>query len=201
MGGDRLQLPANPQGCLCGPVDLSEHSHPFITPDFLNSKMLARTLLRRSVATVPARRTLSTSPLLRTEKKEVTTENYGVSRNLEEATGPNTLFGPGTTEKGMQPTSFDIATGIDRLETLGKMEGIDIFDMAPLIQDRKGTPDDPVIIDSFDRHRFVGCTGYPAGSQEVNWLKVEEGKIARDWESGCCYTLNYLGPKEDVHHH
>jgi len=162
--------------------------------------MLSRTLLSRSVAATVSRRQLSTSRLLFAGKNEVPTD-YKVSTKLEEATGPNALFGPGNTEPGKQPSSFEIATGIDRLELLAKLEGIDMFDLNPLVQDRKGTPDDPVVIDSFDRVRYVGCTGFPAGSQETNWLKVEQGKIARDWESGCCYTLNYLGPEEDAHHH
>lgn len=163
--------------------------------------MLARTILRRSAPSLAARRTIASSAILRSAKPQEGLTDTKVSRNLEEATGPNALFGPGTTEKGAQPTSFEIATGIDRLETLAKLEGIELFDMAPLEQDRKGTPSDPYVIDSFDRIRYVGCTGFPAGSQDVNWLRVEEGKISRDWESGCCYTLNYLGPKEDAHHH
>lgn len=160
--------------------------------------MLSRNILSKTVS-LAARRQFSTSRAFLAAKNDVPTD-YKVSTNLSEATGPNALFGPGTHEKGKQPSSFEIATGLDRLELLAKLEGIEIFDSAPLTQDRKGTPSDPVIIDSFDRVRYVGCTGFPPGSQETNWLKVEQGKIARDWESGCCYTLNYLGPEEDVHH-
>lgn len=37
------------------------------------------------------------------------------------------------------PTDLEQATGLERLEILGKMQGIDIFDMRPLPSDRVGT--------------------------------------------------------------
>lgn len=36
------------------------------------------------------------------------------------------------------PTDVEQATGLERLEILGKMQGIDIFDMRPLDSSRKG---------------------------------------------------------------
>ena len=36
------------------------------------------------------------------------------------------------------PTDLEQATGLERLEILGKMEGIDIFDMKPLDASRLG---------------------------------------------------------------
>ena len=47
------------------------------------------------------------------------------------------LFGPGA-EPGTIPTDLEQATGLERLEILGKMQGIDIFDMRPLPADRVG---------------------------------------------------------------
>lgn len=41
---------------------------------------------------------------------------------------------------GTVPTDMEQATGLERLELLGKMQGIDIFDMKPLDSSRKGTP-------------------------------------------------------------
>ncbi|KAK5005925.1 Cytochrome c oxidase subunit 4, partial [Cryomyces antarcticus] len=38
---------------------------------------------------------------------------------------------------GTIPTDLDQATGLDRLEILGKMQGVDIFDMKPLDASRK----------------------------------------------------------------
>lgn len=48
------------------------------------------------------------------------------------------LLPPGA-KPGTIPTDLDQATGLERLELLGKMQGIDIFDMRPLDASRKGT--------------------------------------------------------------
>lgn len=40
---------------------------------------------------------------------------------------------------GTVPSDLDQATGLERLEILGKMQGVDIFDMKPLDASRKGT--------------------------------------------------------------
>lgn len=47
------------------------------------------------------------------------------------------LLPPGA-EPGTVPTDLEQATGLERLEILGKMQGIDIFDMRPLPSDRLG---------------------------------------------------------------
>lgn len=47
------------------------------------------------------------------------------------------LLPPGA-EPGTVPTDLDQATGLERLEILGKMQGIDVFDMRPLDASRKG---------------------------------------------------------------
>lgn len=39
---------------------------------------------------------------------------------------------------GQVPTDLEQATGLERLELLGKMRGIDVFDMRPLDASRKG---------------------------------------------------------------
>lgn len=39
---------------------------------------------------------------------------------------------------GTIPSDMDQATGLERLEILGKMQGVDIFDMRPLDSSRKG---------------------------------------------------------------
>ena len=48
------------------------------------------------------------------------------------------LLPPGA-EPGTMPTDENQATGLERLELLGKMQGVDIFDMRPLDASRKGT--------------------------------------------------------------
>jgi cytochrome c oxidase subunit 5b len=37
------------------------------------------------------------------------------------------------------PTDLEQSTGLERLEILGKMQGVDVFDMSPLDASRKGT--------------------------------------------------------------
>jgi cytochrome c oxidase subunit 5b len=46
---------------------------------------------------------------------------------------------PSGAQPGTVPTDIDQATGLERLEILGKMQGIDIFDMKPLDASRTGT--------------------------------------------------------------
>ena len=70
------------------------------------------------------------------------------------------------------PTDLEQATGLERLEILGKMEGVDIFDMTPLDASRLGTMKDPIIVRSAGDEQFAGCTGFPADSHVVNWLTV-----------------------------
>jgi len=47
------------------------------------------------------------------------------------------LLPPGA-KAGTVPSDLEQSTGLERLEILGKMEGIDIFDMKPLDASRKG---------------------------------------------------------------
>ena len=47
------------------------------------------------------------------------------------------LLPPGA-QPGTIPTDLEQATGLERLEILGKMQGIDIFDMRPLDSSRVG---------------------------------------------------------------
>ncbi|WEW58907.1 Cytochrome c oxidase subunit 4 [Emydomyces testavorans] len=111
------------------------------------------------------------------------------------------LIGPGAAP-GTIPTDLEQATGLERLELLGKMEGIDIFDMKPLDASRLGTLDDPIIVKSGGPEQYVGCTGCPADSHNVVWLTVSrERPLERCSECGNCIKMEYIGPKEDDHHH
>lgn len=40
---------------------------------------------------------------------------------------------------GTVPTDLEQATGLERFEILGKMQGVDVFDMKPLDASRLGT--------------------------------------------------------------
>lgn len=50
---------------------------------------------------------------------------------------------PAGAKPGTVPTDAEQATGLERLEILGKMQGIDIFDMRPLDASRLGMPPAP----------------------------------------------------------
>ncbi|CCC68636.1 hypothetical protein NCAS_0B05520 [Naumovozyma castellii] len=148
----------------------------------------------------PATRTFSISRIIlqQAQKKDVTVKT---AQNLAEVNGPESLIGQGA-KKGEVPTDLDQATGLARLELLGKLEGIDIFDTKPLDSSRTGTMKDPIIIDSYDDFRYVGCTGSPAGSHTIMWLKPTVEHVARCWECGSVYKLNPVGvPNEDGHSH
>jgi cytochrome c oxidase subunit 5b len=54
---------------------------------------------------------------------------------------------------------LDQSTGLERAEILGKMQGKDIFDLAPLEVHVRGTKANPTIIRSRDPIRYVGCAG------------------------------------------
>lgn len=66
--------------------------------------------------------------------------------------------GPGAAP-GATPTDLNQSTGLERAELLGKMEGKDIFDLAPLEVLVRGTKANPTIIRSRDPVRYVGCSG------------------------------------------
>ena len=44
------------------------------------------------------------------------------------------------------------ATGLERFELLGKLEGVDVFDMKPLEVNRLGTMADPIAVYSLVSH-------------------------------------------------
>ncbi len=81
------------------------------------------------------------------------------------------LIPPGAAS-GTVPTDLEQATGLERLEILGKMQGIDIFDMTPLPSDRVGTFENPIVVKSAGDEFQAGCTGSPADSHVVKWLVV-----------------------------
>lgn len=120
---------------------------------------------------------------------------------FEEVKTEDDLFAPGS-KPGQVPTDIEQATGLERLELLGKMRGIDVFDQRPLDASRKGTFEDPIIVNGGGDEQYAGCTGYPADSHVVNWLTVSrERPIERCMECGNVVKLNYVGPKTDDHGH
>ncbi len=120
--------------------------------------------------------------------------------NLAEVTDKDSLIGLGAKE-GTIPTDLEQATGLERVELLAKLEGIDFFDQKPLDASRRGTVAEPIEVESYDDYRYIGCTGYPADSHEVQWMRLTNEKLSRCWECGSVYKLKESGvPKEDHHH-
>ena len=104
---------------------------------------------------------------------------------------PADMFGEGA-KSGTVPTDLEQATGLERYELLGKIAGVDVFDMQPLKVDRIATVDDPIIVDCFDTYRYVGCTGLD-DSHDTLWYTVAKGKVTRCYECGQCFKLNFKG--------
>ncbi|KII89980.1 hypothetical protein PLICRDRAFT_53107 [Plicaturopsis crispa FD-325 SS-3] len=112
---------------------------------------------------------------------------------------PPSLFGPGA-KAGEVPTDFEQATGLDRLQVLGEMEGVEVFDEEPLDASRLGTLADPILVPSLDVERIVGCTGFPADSHDVHWFQLTEHKNRRCPECGSAYKLDFQGTREEHAH-
>ncbi|RMZ87897.1 hypothetical protein DV736_g4875, partial [Chaetothyriales sp. CBS 134916] len=119
---------------------------------------------------------------------------------FDEVKSEEDLLAPGAAP-GTVPTDLDQATGLERLEILGKMRGIDIFDMKPLPSDRHGTFQDPIVVKSGGEELQVGCTGSPADDHVVRWVVVSRDRpYQRCDECGSVYKMEYIGPADDPHH-
>ncbi|KAF7441464.1 Cytochrome c oxidase polypeptide IV mitochondrial [Pyrenophora tritici-repentis] len=92
-------------------------------------------------------------------------------KKLDEIKSEADLLPPGA-KPGTVPTDAEQATGLERLEILGKMQGIDIFDMRPLDASRLGTMEDPITVNAAGDEQYVGCTGFPADSHNVLWITL-----------------------------
>ncbi|KAJ5430072.1 Cytochrome c oxidase subunit Vb [Penicillium cf. griseofulvum] len=162
----------------------------------------ASALARRSPARAftLAQRPFSSS-IIRSNEKKWTPKQEGKILTFDEIKVEDDLFAPGA-KPGTIPTDVEQATGLERLELIGKMQGIDIFDMRPLDASRKGSLEDPIIVNSAGDEQYAGCTGFPADSHQVNWLTVSrERPIERCLECGNVVKMNYIGPEEDPHSH
>lgn len=63
---------------------------------------------------------------------------------------PPQLYGEGG-KTGSVPTDLEQATGLERLQLMGELEGVKVFDDAPLDSSRIGTKKDPVLVPSYVR--------------------------------------------------
>ena len=82
---------------------------------------------------------------------------------------PPQLYGDGA-KPGTVPTDLEQATGLERLQLLGEVEGIKVFDDSPLDSSRLGTKANPVLVPSyvcvFSFDSFLGS----------NWLTMLLGR-------------------------
>ncbi|KAL2075754.1 hypothetical protein VTL71DRAFT_697 [Oculimacula yallundae] len=160
---------------------------------------------RRAVASPMIKRSFTSSVVRREAPKAAPTpasgSNAGKIKRFEEIVNEDDLLGPGAVP-GTIPTDLEQATGLDRLEILGKMQGVDIFDMKPLDASRLGTLDNPIVVKSFGDEQYAGCTGFPADSHNVIWLTMSrERPVERCPECGNVLKMDYVGPQEDPHAH
>ncbi|KAI0097117.1 COX5B-domain-containing protein [Daldinia grandis] len=157
---------------------------------------------RRAVVSPAARRSFAVSAIRRDAKNVEPHASIGQKmKTFNEIKTEEDLLGPGAAP-GTVPTDLDQSTGLERLEILGKMEGVDIFDMRPLDASRKGTLDNPIPVKSAGDEQYAGCTGYPADSHIVTWLGMSrERPIERCPECGSVYKMEYVGPQDDGHGH
>ncbi|GFZ46766.1 Cytochrome c oxidase polypeptide IV [Saitozyma sp. JCM 24511] len=134
----------------------------------------------RSLRSLPLARFVRQAP-----KAQVQVRAFSLSAIRSAGHGPPQLLGPGA-KAGTVPTDEDQATGLERFELLGKLEGVDVFDMNPVEMTRMGTVDEPIAIYSLFPERHVGCTGFPADSHDTIWMTVDNKlKNHRCPECGC----------------
>ncbi|KAA1467534.1 COX5B-domain-containing protein [Dentipellis sp. KUC8613] len=163
----------------------------------LRSARPAALAARAGARATPSLRALSTSAVRRSDDHK--------------AAAPP-IYGPGA-KPGEVPTDAVQSTGLDRVETLGLLEGVNVFDLEPLDASRIGTLADPIKVFSVEPERIVGCTGSPADSHDLHWFNVNSEKPRRCPECGSAYiieakpnevTVTEIYPQEEVaapHHH
>ena len=76
---------------------------------------------------------------------------FSVSASRWSGPSSPSLFGEGS-KPGEVPTDISQSTGLDRLQTLGNLEGIEAFDLNPLDSSKTGTLENPVLVYSLVSH-------------------------------------------------
>nr|CAG8433249.1 9550_t:CDS:2 [Entrophospora candida] len=87
---------------------------------------------------------------------------------------------------GTVPSEVEQSTGLERLEILAKLDGVDIFDENPLPVASFGTKTNPVIVKAVDTHRLVACTAV--------WISVD-----KDHEFDRCTECGQVFKLKQVH--
>lgn len=121
-----------------------------------NKPALFKKLILRSLPFTPStimHRVLSTARTLARSSRPTPAPIRLISSTSTRFAGhhaPPALLGEGA-KPGSVPTDQDQSTGLERLQVLGHMEGIDVFDMQPLEVVKLGTKADPILIKSLVR--------------------------------------------------
>ena len=75
---------------------------------------------------------------------------FSTTQRANSGPPPPQLFGAGG-KPGEVPTDIEQATGLERLQLLGELEGINVFDQEALDSSRVGTKADPIKVLSYVR--------------------------------------------------
>jgi cytochrome c oxidase subunit 5b len=74
-----------------------------------------------------------------------TSRAFTVSTARQSGHASPQLLGEGG-KSGEVPTDINQSTGLERMQTLGFLEGVEVFDSQPLDSSRIGTLDNPVLV-------------------------------------------------------
>ncbi|EJD39079.1 COX5B-domain-containing protein [Auricularia subglabra TFB-10046 SS5] len=152
-------------------------------------------MLRLATRAAPVRALLASRPRMQVARALSVT-----ARAASDHAAEPIVVGKGA-PAGEVPTSQQQATGLERLQLVGEMEGQEFFDMDPLYIDRIGTLKDPILVKSYGyRERLVGCTGFPVESHETIWLNCDDKRTHRCPECGCAFKLDVGTPRVEHHH-
>src|SRR5262245_19327743 len=82
-------------------------------------------------------------------KSAIPSRSISTTRHRRSEGPPSpSIFGPGA-KAGAVPSDFEQATGLERVQMLGEIEGVTVFDKSPLDSSRIGTLADPIMILSY----------------------------------------------------
>jgi cytochrome c oxidase subunit 5b len=83
-------------------------------------------------------------------KPATAVRSFSVTARAQSGPPPPQLYGTGA-KPGTVPTDVEQATGLERLQLLGDMEGVSVFDDQPLDASRLGTKADPIKVLAYVR--------------------------------------------------
>ena len=139
-GSARVRKPGRIRVVLIRTTFVFYNAHLPLDNMFRNNALAAlRPILRARVAPTSLR-TFATTP------RALSGDHHG-------PTAPQ-LYGPGHKDGNTLPTDEEQATGLERFQLLGRMEGVDVFDMKELDSSRLGTMADPIKVPTYVRSFF-----------------------------------------------